>query len=312
MSTIPQPGAHTESRSVQGAFADVHWSTLALGAAITALVVWSYYDALGHLVGRWSNEADYSHGFLVPVFAAYLLWQRRHMDRPQSSGGLWAGAALLLAAAGIRIAADYLSYTLLDPLSLLPCLAGLALIVGGWGAFHRSWPAIAFLAFMVPLPGSVAGQLSGPLQRVSTLCSTYLLQTVGVPATASGNVIWLTDGRIGVVEACNGLRMLLTFFAITAGAAIVLRRPLWEKVVVLASAPLIGILANVLRITSTGIVLETAGRDWADRVFHDFAGWVMMPLAMGLLWAELWVLSRMWVAAPEEPVLVRRGVLLER
>jgi exosortase len=271
--------------------------------ALVLLLGVSFAECLAGLAERWANEPDYSHGFFVPVFAAFLLWWRRAMRVPIPTGGRWVGTGLVVASALIRLASVRLNYTLLEPMSLLPCLAGVALLIGGWGWLRWSWPAIAFLAFMIPLPGFVAGQLGGPLQRITTVASTYLLQTFDVPATATGNVIWLTEGRIGVVEACNGLRMLIAFFAVTIGAALVMRGSLREKAVIVLSAPAIGLFANIVRITATGLAHEWISPDVADRLFHDFAGWLMMPLAAGCLLMELYLLSRLLIAPIEGPVV---------
>lgn len=273
-------------------------------AALAVLIGLSFANCLAALAQRWWNEADYSHGFFVPVFSGYLLWHRRGiLAAGKTMGGRWLGVLFLLFSAGVRLASAYLSFPLLDPLALLPCLAGVALVAGGWQALRWSWPAIAFLVFMIPLPGFVAGQLGGPLQRLATVSSTYLLQTCGVPATALGNVIWLTKGQIGVVEACNGLRMLITFFAITVGAALVMKNSIWEKLIVVISALAIGLIANVVRITATGMAFEWASPELADKLFHDFAGWLMMPLATVVLFLELHLLSRLLIAPLKGPVI---------
>jgi exosortase len=273
--------------------------------AIFAALVWSYAEPLAALADRWTNDSDYSHGFLVPVFAAYLLWVRRGMFNPQSARGSWFGLALLLCAASMRWFSTFFFYPLLDAPSLLPCLAGVALLVGGWSALHWAWPGIVYLGFMMPLPAVIDSFLSHPLQRVATISSTWLLQLLGVPAISRGNVIWLTAERLGVIDACSGLRMLLVFLAITVGASFLIQRPLWEKVFVGLSALFIGVVANVLRITVTAILYEYVGKEWAERVFHDLAGWLMMPLAMLLLWFELYLLSKILVTpVKSDPVLI--------
>ncbi|MGQ0633576.1 MAG: exosortase/archaeosortase family protein [Planctomycetaceae bacterium] len=275
--------------------------------ALAAVLLWSYWDTLAVLVRRWSTEADYSHGFLVPVFSVVLLWHRRAMlagGWPQS--GSWWGLAFLALAGLMRWAAAYLFYPLLDAPSLLPCLAGVVLLLGGWKALHWSWPAIAYLIFMIPLPASIAETLSSPLQRIATESSTWILQTLGVPAIARGNVIWLATGKIGVVEACSGLRMLMLFAAITVGASFLIERPLWEKIFVALSALVIGLITNIIRITVTAILHEYVGQDLAQRVFHDLAGWLMMPVATLLLFIELQLLSKLLIVpVRSDPVLVR-------
>jgi exosortase len=256
---------------------------------------------------RWVNDADYSHGILVPVFAAYLLWSRRQMLKFPLTRGSWWGLVFLLLAAGMRWYSNYCFYPLADGPSLIPCLAGVTLLVAGWSALQWAWPAIVYLGFMMPLPAFIAGQLGHPLQRIATISSTWLLQLFGVPAISRGNVIWLTSGKIGVVEACSGLRMLVLFLAITVGASFLIKRPLWEKVFVAASALGIGIVTNILRITVTAILYEYVGKELAEKIFHDLAGWLMMPGATLLLWLELYVLSKILVAPVKaRPLLLVR------
>jgi exosortase len=271
---------------------------------LVAVLVWSYWDSLSHLAHRWSHESDYTHGPFVPLFAAFLLWFRRSMLPAGPVQGSWWGVLPLALAGAMKLGSIYFFYTLMDAASLLPCLAGVVLLVAGWRGLHWSWPAIAFLVFMIPLPGAVSGMLSHPLQRSATLASTYALQTLGVPAIARGNVIWLTEARIGVVEACNGLPMMMMFFAITLGAALLVRRPLWEKVLITLSAIAIGLVANLIRITVTAFLHEYVGSELADRVFHDLAGWLMMPLATVILGLEMYVLSKLLVVPERVDVVL--------
>src|SRR5262249_29151048 len=153
-------------------------------------------------------------------------------------------------------------------------------------------------AFMIPLPHRLETGLSQPLQSLATHASTYALQTMGFPAFSEGNVILLNDSRIGVVEACNGLGMMLLFFALATGMALVVERPWPDRVVILISAAPVAVLSNVIRITGTSVLYEAAGQRWGDLVFHDLAGWLMMPMALGMLWLELKVLSWLLVEAP--------------
>jgi exosortase len=119
------------------------------------------------------------------------------------------------------------------------------------------------------------------------------LQTVGLPAVSEGNIILIDDLRIGVVEACSGLGMLMTFFALSTAVALMARRPLWERLMLIVSAVPIGVCINVVRITATGILHRTVGSNVANAVFHDLAGWLMMPLALLLLWLEMRYLARL-------------------
>ena len=186
---------------------------LLLGAAF-ASVVWAYWKTLGEAAEKWANDPQYSHGYLVPAFALALLWLRRHMLPGEGLRPNWWGAPLLAAAVVLRLVGGRYYYAWVDSISLLPCLAAVAVMMGGWPVLRWSWPAILFLVFMIPLPYTLEVMMAGPLQRMATVSSTFALQTLGLPALAEGNTILLNDARINIIEACSGLRMLVIFFAL--------------------------------------------------------------------------------------------------
>ncbi len=276
-------------------------ATVASAVVLGGAIAWAYADVIAMLAGRWWDEEEYHHGFLVPAFSLYLLWVRREMFKPLPQGGNWWAAAAFGVAGALRWASAYWTFELLDPLSILPCMAGVALAAGGWKALRWSWPAILFLGFMVPLPGRLADVLSGPLQRIGTVISTYILQTLGVPSVAQGNVILMTEGQVGVAEACSGLRMMVLFFAVCTGAALLMSRGTLERVVVVLSAAPIAVAANVVRITATALLHESsAWHGLSERTIHDAAGWFMMPLAVIMLWLEVALLSRLILIPPDD------------
>jgi exosortase/archaeosortase family protein len=126
---------------------------------------------------------------------------------------------------------------------------------------------------------------------------------MGFSAVAEGTTIVMDDVAIGVVEACSGLGMLVTFVAMAAAVAILVKRPWLDRVLLVLSSLPIALAANVVRITATGVLGQTLGAKWADLVFHDLAGWLMMPLALLLLGLEVWLLNRLLVLpAPEAPL----------
>jgi len=264
-----------------------------LGGLLLLLFVF-YWSTLRVTAGTW-NSPEYSHGWLVPAFAGVLLWLRREPIRDASGSARWAGLGLLSFGLAIRMAAAYVGYPYFDMLSLLPCLFGVFLIVGGWHLLRWAGPALGFLIFMYPLPSIVQREMLNPLQRVATVCSTYALQTLGIAAYRSGNVIHLGELKLNVVDACSGLRMSTIFLALAVAITLVTVRPLWERIVIILSSVPIALLVNVIRITVTGVLYQTVGREIGDRVFHDLAGWVMMPMAMGFLFLELQVLSNLLV-----------------
>jgi exosortase len=171
------------------------------------------------------------------------------------------------------------------------------LYVGGFRALQWSGPVIAFLVFMFPWPGPLTDHIMRPLQTLATIVSTYALQTMGIDAYRDGNRILLEHAPMNVAEQCSGLRMLTIFIAMSIALAIISgHRPMWERIFIVLSSPPIALIVNSIRITLTGVLLslELPG-EAVQRVFHDFAGLVMMPMALGLLFLEVQLLSRVLI-----------------
>jgi len=279
-------------------------ATLVGWLLLCAVFLFAYASTIQQLVQVWYVQSDhYGHGFLVPLFSVWLLWLRRDMMDLNLTRGSWWGIPFLVVWALMRWTSSYFMYQTLDAPSMIPFFAGLTLLLGGWRALHWAWPSIVFLVFMMPLPGFLATQLSLPLQRLGSLISTFVIQTVGIPAVAEGNVIQLESGSLDVAAACSGLRMLMLFFAICVGAAFVLDCEIWKKIVIVASAIPIAIVANVMRLTLTAILYSAVSPEFGEKVGHDTAGWLMMPLALLILWGELSLLSLLFMKPVEKTQL---------
>jgi exosortase len=267
---------------------------LATLAVLVSLLLVFYWNTLVVLSTVW-NQPEYSHGWLVPLFALVLLWLRREPIEDPTPTARWSGVGLLAAGLAVRLAGAYIGYPYIEMISVLPCLCGIFLLVGGWPLLRWSGPALGFLVFMYPLPAVMVRTLLDPLQRVATICSTFALQTLGVAAHRSGNHIILGELRLGVVDACSGLRMSTIFLALAVAITLVTSRPWWERITIILSAVPIALLVNIIRITVTGVLHITVGTEIADKVFHDLAGWIMMPMAMGFLFLELQVLANLFI-----------------
>ena len=200
-------------------------------AILAFLLVAAYWQTLRELSTTWNTPA-YSHGWLVPMFAAVLLWLRREPLHEPSALARWSGIALLVGGLAFRLVGVHFAYPYIEMVSFLPCIFGVFLVVGGWPCLRWAGPALAFLIFMYPLPGLVERRLLDPLQKLATICSTYALQTLGVAAYRSGNHI-LGEVSLGVVDACSGLRMLTIFLALAVAVTLVTARPLWERITII-------------------------------------------------------------------------------
>ncbi len=268
-------------------------SAWAIAAVFGVVVAWASWPTLHDLAHRWSADPQTSQGLVVPILAVIVLFFRR--DRIAFGSGAWWSLPFFLVGAACRLLEAKFYLPWFGPFSLVPTLTGVVLLTGGWPLCRWAWPGLLLLLFMLPLPYTLEVWLAQPLQQVATVAATYALQTFGHPAFAEGNVIYINEQQIGVLEACNGLGMLVAFFALSAAMAIVIDRPPAERVVVFVSAIPIALLMNLLRITVTGLAHVTLGSKIANGMFHDAAGWMMPPAALLALWLELKLYDRLFV-----------------
>ena len=282
---------------------------LAVIAVLTGLLLFSYWPGLRSAQAAW-NSAQYSHGWIVPLFSAGLLFWWWQPVRRVTASARWAGLAVLVASLGLRLLAARYRIITIDMYTFVPALAGVALLGGGWGMVRWAWPPILFLIFMYPLPDEATRYLLGPLQTLATMVSTYWIQTIGIDAIREGNQIVVGQMHLGVVDACSGLRMLTIFVALSVAIVIVGDMEWYESLVVLASAIPIALTVNAIRITLTG-VMYTIDPAIAEKIFHDWAGYFMMPLALGMLYLVQRLLAALFVAEDATPAPIALQSRLE-
>lgn len=274
--------------------------TIGFGTVIAIL----FGELLLGCVSRWTTEPQYSHGFAIPLMALGLGWYSRSRFLPGVARSNIIGLSMIVSGIIGHVAAVYFYVEAIDAMSFVVTASGTTLLIWGRRAFVALWPSVLFLGFMLPLPFHFERALSEPLQVLGAREAAWYIQACGIPAIAQGNIILMGDTQLGVAEACSGLRMLMVFFAISTAAVIVSKRTVWEKMLMLFSALPIALICNVLRIVSTAIAHQSLGREMADLVFHDISGWLMMPIAMLLLFLELKLLDFLFI----EPGNARPGV----
>ena len=291
-----------------GSFDPSQRTPLMLLVGLIALIVVAYGDMLALTSAAWSDDL-YSHGWIIPLFSVGLLWLRwQPFQESVPPVERWVGVLMLAFGLSVRLFAA--EYTILpfDRYSLIPSMFGAFMLVGGFHAVRWAWPAIVFLFFMFPLPTALEVLVLNNLQRMATIYSTFVLQTLGIAAFRTGNLISVPGmGQpLNVAEACAGLRMATIFGALAVAMVFIIDRPWWDKLVILLSAIPIALIVNIVRITVTAILTMWAGQDnyAVQKICHDYAGYViMMPLALALLWLELQILER--VTIPVDTVQLR-------
>lgn len=262
---------------------------------LIAALTFGYWNMLSYTSHSWSEDL-YSHGWIIPVISGYLFWQRRERLLNVPASERWIGLAVLVLSLCVRLWASFYDMNPLDRLSYVGALLGIAQLVGGWSMLKWAGPPLAFLVFMFPLPSVLQYSVLLWLQKVAAVCSTWTLQLIGLPALRDGNKIVIDGLELGVADACSGLRMGTIFGAMSVALAMMINRPWWDRLVILLSAVPVALFSNIIRITVTAILFVVFPDSEAiHKYVHDWAGFAMMPVAMGILWLELELLRKITV-----------------
>jgi exosortase len=265
--------------------------------ALLAITAWAYWPTMVSLFKDWQRSDDYSAGQLVPLVALFFIWVERKRLKTCRPKPFWWGVALLVLAQAARAFGLLFMFESAERYSLVLTLAGLVLMVAGLQVFRNVLWILLFLFLMVPLPGRVHNMISGPLQRMATSGSVFVLEALLGRVSQQGNVMMVHGESLGVAEACSGLRMLTAFVMVSAFIAYMIKRSRLQKVTLLLSSIPVAVICNILRIVVTAILMLVASAEVAQRFFHDFAGLVMMPAAVMLMFGELWLMKKL--VAPE-------------
>lgn len=252
-------------------------------ALVSGLILFVYYRVLLKLVSDWWNIPDFSHGFLVPLFAAYLVWSKREILRKTPLAPSWGGIVVVAFALVTLLVGVYGAELFLSRISLVFLLAGLVLTFGGSGLLRELRFPILTLLLAVPIPAIIFSQITLPLQHLASQLGSALLPLFGVPVLREGNVIQLPSMTLEVAEACSGIRSLMSLLTVSIFYGYFLEQVAWKRVVLALSSIPIAIAANALRILGTGLCVQYWNPDKAVGFFHEFSGWVMFLVSLGCL-----------------------------
>src|SRR5262245_13403687 len=261
-------------------------------AASLVILFIGFSKAIFELVRRWSVEEEYSHGFLIPPIAAWLLWSRRDaivgsMGRPS-----WIGPVLILLALAMHGVGELSALYILSQGAFILSLFGIALGLGGFPLLRVVFIPIVFLIFAIPMPYFIDAMLTWRLQLISSELGTFFIRLIGIPVYLEGNVIDLGVYKLQVVEACSGLRYMYPLLSLSFLAAYLFQAPLWQRAIVFLSAVPITIVMNSLRIGLVGVLVNSFGPQDADGFLHMFEGWIIFIACAGVLTMEMALLAR--------------------
>lgn len=249
---------------------------LVLGCLLIAL----YGAVCVKLVSDWYVLPDFSHGFLIPFFALFLLWDKRNAIAAVPIQPSWAGLSLVVFALVVLILGVFGAELFLSRVSLVLLLAGLVWTLMGAPMLRELRFVLFVLLLAIPLPAVIFNQITFPLQLMASRLASALLPLAGVPVLREGNVIQLPAMQLEVAEACSGIRSLLSLFTVAVLFGYFMEKTTRNRVILaLASVP-IAVAANVFRIFGTGLCVQYWDPDKALGFFHEFSGWLMFVLSL--------------------------------
>jgi exosortase len=262
-------------------------------AWFVALLLVSYAPVLWRLVRQWDSDPDMGHGFFVPVVAGFIAWQQRHELRALEPSPNWWGLAVVLYAALQLYIATLGAELFLARTAFVISVIGIVLLLGGTAYLRTLAFPLFLLFFMVPIPAVIYNSITFPLQLLASKVSTQALDVLQIPVLREGNVMELAEQKLNVVEACSGIRSLLSLTFLSLVYGYFFESKTWMRVVLFAATIPIAIVANASRVTLTGVLTEYKP-ELAEGFFHTASGWVIFMVALAILMALHQILNWGW------------------
>jgi exosortase len=267
-----------------------HWQLELLGL----LTLWLYWPTLGHLVTQWATDRDFSHGFFVPLFSGFVVWQDRDRLARIPRQPSWSGAIVLVCALAVLVVGQLGAELFLSRCSLLFLLAGLVILFGGWNLFRGLLFPWAFLFLMVPIPAIIFNQITFPLQILASKVAAATLPLFGVPVLRQGNIMVLASLALEVADACSGIRSLMSLATLAIIYGYFMEPRLSVRYVLAAAALPIAVLANSFRVITTGLMVQYWDPDKAEGQFHAWWGWIVFVSSLAMLFGAHSLIRWIW------------------
>jgi len=260
-----------------------------------------YYKILNGLVAQWLQDPNYSHGFFVPFFCGWVLWKSRTRLQATSAHKNRAGLIIIVLSLGILILGVLGAENFLSRTSLIFLLAGLIIYFRGWQWFRILFFPWVALFLMIPIPSIIFNQIALPLQFQASALASNLLGFIGIPVLREGNVIHLPSLTLDVVEACSGLRSLVSLITLAVIYGYLFESKTLRRALLVVLAVPIAVFANAFRIMGSGVLGEYWSPDKAEGFFHLFSGLLIFGVSFSLLLILHATMSRIAPRPTSEP-----------
>jgi exosortase D (VPLPA-CTERM-specific) len=256
-----------------------------------AALAYIFRNSLEFMEQKWAVKEEYSHGYMIPVVALFLLWRAAPDLRRMDWQASWLSPVLMLLALAGWMLGELSSLFIISNYSAWLALCALALATLGWQGTTRIWAALVYMVFTIPLPNFLYNNLSAKLQLISTEIGESVIRLFGISVFVEGNVIDLGTYQLQVVDACSGLRYLFPLMSFGFLIAVLYTGPRWHRwLIFLATVP-VTVLMNSVRIGMIGISVEYWGIEMAEGVLHTFEGWFVFMACLLVLVLLMWLLN---------------------
>jgi exosortase len=263
----------------------VLWSTVLL-----SLLVLLYASVLRLLIFQWWTDPNYGHGFFVPLFSGYILWQQRERWMNSEIKPSNFGILVMLGAVGLLFIGSLGAELFTSRFSLLVLIAGIILFLAGWKMLRAVAFPLAFLVFMIPIPVIIYNQITFPLQLIASRLATFWLEVVQVPVLRDGNVLVLSNLSLEVAEACSGIRSLMSLIALAVAYGHLAEPRRWVRYALVLLMVPSAIVTNAMRIVGAGVLAHRFGPQAAEGFLHQFSGWMVFLGTLVLIFVCHWIL----------------------
>jgi exosortase len=261
-------------------------------AILSGLIVLLYASVIRNLFVQWWTDPDYSHGFFIPLFSGYILWRERERWTKTEIKPSNLGFVLQLGAVGLFLLGSLGAELFTTRFSLLVLLAGIILFLAGWQMLRAVSFPLGYLMWAIPIPVIIYNQITFPLQLIASRLATTWLELVHVPVLRDGNILVMSNYSLEVVEACSGIRSLMTLMALAVAYGYLVSPQRWIRYTLAAFMAPIAIITNAFRIVGAGILAHRFGSAAAEGFLHEFSGWAIFLVALVLMFSSYWILGR--------------------
>lgn len=260
--------------------------------ALVLLISLLYAPVVASMARQWWEDPNWSHGFLVPVFSAFVLWRGRRRWLAARGPGHWMGLVGAASAVLLLILGSLAAELSSTRLSLVLLLASLVVYLEGWRMLRAVFFPVSYLLLMIPWPAVIYAEITLPLQFLASRLAAGALAAVGIPVLREGNLLILSNYTLEVAEACSGIRSLVSLVTLAVAYAYLAENRAWIRIALVLLMLPIAIVSNAFRIFGTGVLTAQVTPKLAEGFFHEFSGWLIFLSSATLMLLVHWLLKR--------------------